>query len=246
MQTPWIIGNWKMNGRIDRNIALINAFKTFRLPEKVHIGIASPYPYIHQLYTELQETSIWVGAEDCSQFYDDGAYTGEVSANMLADCGAKFVIIGHSERRTYFSENNDLLKIKLQNALSAGLLPIFCVGETLQERESGQEEKVIASQLAILRDFADASMIVAYEPVWAIGTGKVAEPEQIQAMHQFINEEILSITGKRDRIPLLYGGSVNADNASIILKTSCVDGALVGGASLKADVFMRIITAATE
>ena len=244
MASSWIIGNWKMNGRLNSCEEFINKIKTFRLPEKICAGIALPFPYIKTAGDLLKNSNFLCGAEDCSRFADNGAYTGEVSAAMIADCGANFVLIGHSERRTLCAENNEILSIKMKNAIDASLTPILCVGETLQQREQGEELTVINEQLGILKNTTINEITVAYEPVWAIGTGKSANSEQIAQMHAYIHRQILSITGRNVIIRVLYGGSVQANNAESILHTANVDGALIGGASLQAESFIDIINAA--
>jgi len=243
-QQPWIIGNWKMNGRRSSTAAFAQAWAEQRLPENVSTGIAAPLPYLLDL--KQAAPALPVGAQDVSRFDKDGAFTGETSAAMLADLGAQFVLLGHSERRQYFGENNETLSTKLNNALAAGLTPILCVGETLAQRQAAQEQAVVAEQLSVLRGKAMPHIAVAYEPVWAIGTGQVASPEQIADMHAFIYAELLSFTNKSANIRALYGGSVNAQNAQTILTLPNVDGALVGGASLQADSFAAIVQAAAK
>jgi len=243
-QQPWIIGNWKMNGRRSSTAAFAQAWAAQRLPENVSTGIAAPLPYLLDL--KQAAPALPVGAQDVSHFDKDGAFTGETSAAMLADLGAQFVLLGHSERRQYFGENNETLSAKLNNALAAGLIPILCVGETLAQRQAAQEQAVVADQLSVLRGKAMPHIAVAYEPVWAIGTGQVASAEQIADMHAFIYAELLSFTNKSANIRALYGGSVNAQNAQTILTLPNVDGALVGGASLQADSFAAIVQAAAK
>lgn len=243
-QQPWIIGNWKMNGRRSSTAAFAQAWAAQRLPENVSTGIAAPLPYLLDL--KQAAPALPVGAQDVSHFDKDGAFTGETSAAMLADLGAQFVLLGHSERRQYFGENNETLSAKLNNALAAGLIPILCVGETLAQRQAAQEQAVVAEQLSVLRGKAMPHIAVAYEPVWAIGTGQVASAEQIADMHAFIYAELLSFTNKSANIRALYGGSVNAQNAQTILTLPNVDGALVGGASLQADSFAAIVQAAAK
>ena len=243
-QQPWIIGNWKMNGRRSSTAAFAQAWAAQRLPENVSTGIAAPLPYLLDL--KKAAPALPVGAQDVSHFDKDGAFTGETSAAMLADLGAQFVLLGHSERRQYFGENNETLSAKLNNALAAGLIPILCVGETLAQRQAAQEQAVVADQLSVLRGKAMPHIAVAYEPVWAIGTGQVASAEQIADMHAFIYAELLSFTNKSANIRALYGGSVNAQNAQTILNLPNVDGALVGGASLQTDSFAAIVQAAAK
>lgn len=244
-QQPWIIGNWKMNGRREKIMSFTQTWATQRLPENIVIGIAAPLPYLNDFRQNTLD-SLHLGGQDVSQFDTDGAFTGETSAGMLADIGARFVLLGHSERRQYFGESNQLLSKKLANAAAAGLIPILCVGETLAERQAGQEQTIVANQLSILRNTCPAQIAVAYEPVWAIGTGQVAAPEQIATMHAFIYAELLSFTGGNANIRALYGGSVNPQNAQTILALPNVDGALVGGASLQADSFAAIAQAAVK
>lgn len=244
-QHPWIIGNWKMNGRKHSVAAFAQAWAAQRLPENVVTGIAAPLPYLCTLQ-QAAPASLQIGAQDASRFAADGAFTGETSAAMLADIGASFVLLGHSERRQYFGENNTILSDKLDNVLAADLIPIVCVGETLAERQAGREQTVVAEQLSVLRGKNMPHIAVAYEPVWAIGTGQVATPEQISAMHAFIYSELLSFAGKGANIRTLYGGSVNPQNAQTVLSLPNVDGALVGGASLKADSFAAIAQAAAK
>lgn len=242
----WVLGNWKMNGRLAVNQALLSQLSQIEPHEQVAVGVAVPYPYISP---SLQHgDAVLIGAEDVSRFAQDGAYTGEVSAQMLADLGTQFVLIGHSERRQYFGEDETVLAQKYSHAVAAEVLPVLCVGETLEQREAGQAEGVVANQLALLKDVAklNHTVLVAYEPVWAIGTGVVASIEQIAQMHAFIQQHVLSLVGNGVSIRLLYGGSVNADNCAAIFAVPYVDGALVGGASLKYDSFAKIITAAVD
>ena len=236
----WIFGNWKMNGNLADNVVLLQQLAKINHDHAL-VGIATPFPYLLQAVDLLKNSQIIVGSQDCSSFSEKGAYTGEVSATMVKDCGAKFVLIGHSERRTYFNEQNQILRKKIDNALACDLIPILCVGETLEQRQAGQETAVVAEQLAVLQGLSVNHIAVAYEPVWAIGTGEVATATQIEHMHAFIHREILSILGENVTIRTLYGGSVNANNAADILSIDKVNGALVGGASLKADAFSAII-----
>ena len=242
-QQKWVMGNWKMNGRQAANAALLSALRALPASDAL-VGVAVPAVYITQAATALADSAVWVGAQDVSGFGDNGAYTGEISAAMLADAGAQFVLLGHSERRQYFGEDNVLLQTKWQHAVAAGLVPILCVGETLMQREAGEAEAVVAEQLSLLAALKADTVAVAYEPVWAIGTGQVATVAQIGDMHGFIYRQILSLCGEGAKIRVLYGGSVNAENAAAILAVPGVDGALVGGASLQAAAFATIIDAA--
>lgn len=245
-QQKWVIGNWKMNGSNATNRLLLQALlkPVDAVATRVYCGVAVPNVYLAAVCEFAAGTALAVGAEDVSRFAANGAFTGEVNAQMLADVGARFVLIGHSERRQYFQESNDELLAKLQNSVAAGVLPILCVGETLVEREAGQEQQVVSAQLSLLAQLGLKEVVVAYEPVWAIGTGKVPAVAQIEAMHELIYQQILSLCGEDVKIRVLYGGSVNASNAAEILAVSHVDGALVGGASLQADSFTAIIQAA--
>lgn len=246
----WVIGNWKMNGQTANNAALIQQLTQLPHQNQVNIGIAPPSVYLWQaqqiLHTSSKNNPIQVFAQDCSRFNGKGAYTGEVSADMLKDIGVEWTLVGHSERHLYFNEHNDICRSKLENALSSGLTPLLCVGESLQDREVGQEKSVVAHQLSILKNLASKHIAVAYEPVWAIGTGKVANTEQIADMHAFIYQEILSLCGEDVKIRVLYGGSVNANNAAEVFSVPYVDGALVGGASLQYESFTAIIAAAQQ
>lgn len=241
-QQQWILGNWKMNGRSAACADFAARLAQHRLPENVLAGIAAPAPYAAAL-KQLLPAGWLNGAQDVSRFAADGAFTGETSAAMLADIGLDFVLVGHSERRQYFGEDHAVLSEKIDHAQAAGLIPVLCVGESLAEREAGREQAVVAAQLAVLADKKPAQIAVAYEPVWAIGTGKVATPEQIAEMHAFIYRELLSWAAEGANIRTLYGGSVNPQNARAILSLPHVDGALVGGASLQADSFAAIICA---
>lgn len=248
-QKKWVVGNWKMNGQWQENDHLLQQLHSLPACGKVCIGISPPAVYLSQVRHAVQTVSdnqIHICAQDVSRFAAKGAYTGEVSAEMLRDVGVEMVLVGHSERHQYFNEQNDMLRQKLENVLECGLMPILCVGESLQEREDGREKEIIAHQLSVLQGLPGQNIVVAYEPVWAIGTGKVASTEQIADMHQFIYNEILSLCGNGANIRVLYGGSVNDKNADDILSVPYVDGALVGGASLKYESFAAIINAAQQ
>jgi triosephosphate isomerase len=244
MPAKLVVGNWKMNGSLASNRKLVKAMLEDARINRPGIALASPYVYLLQLADLLHMSPIDVAAQDVSQFGRDGAFTGEVSASMLANVGCRYALVGHSERRQYLREDSEVLARKLTNALEAHLTPIFCVGETLQERESGAHLDVIRRQLDIAVQFSPRQVIVAYEPVWAIGTGKVASLEQIREMHDCIKETGLQRQNSSDSMRVLYGGSVKADNAEAILSILSVDGALVGGASLDVDSFGTICQAA--
>lgn len=246
MSSKLVIGNWKMNGRHAANLALLGQMLENADINRDGVGLAAPAVYLAQLASVLQGSAIAVAAQDVSRFATDGAFTGENSAQMLADVGCRYVLIGHSERRQYFGEQNDALSAKLQAVVAAGMVPVLCVGETLAEREAGEELAVISRQLEALAAISGQAYVVAYEPVWAIGTGKVATIEQIDAVHQQIRALVLQCYGASDSIRVLYGGSVKADNADAILSLASVGGALVGGASLEVNGFGKICQAAKK
>lgn len=242
---PLVVANWKMNGNSQTNAELLRQFT--QLWQGVHhaeVAICAPYVYLSQVSELLSQSNVIVGAQDLSHF-SVGAYTGEISAAMLGDIGCEYVIVGHSERRNYFAESNAVIAEKFMRAQSAGLTPIFCVGESLKKREAGEAHTAIESQLQgvieVVGIEAFKNAIIAYEPVWAVGTGRIATPEQVSDMHAFIRQQ-LGDMGRNLRI--LYGGSVTADNAAQTFALEDVDGALVGGASLKVDNFFAICQAA--
>ncbi|MDX8401259.1 MAG: triose-phosphate isomerase, partial [Mariprofundaceae bacterium] len=212
-------------------------------PEHVEVALMPPFTLLHPLTERLAEKDVRLGAQNV--YYESkGAFTGSISPLMLRDAGCHYVIIGHSERRDIMGESNELIRKKLDASLAAGLEPILCIGEHLDEREAGETNAVLREQLAILDGVpTDAPLTIAYEPVWAIGTGRTATPEQVTETHAFIHDELRRL-GKDRRV--LYGGSVNPDNAAGLLACPGVEGALVGGASLKADSFMRIVRAAAD
>ena len=248
MRRRIVAGNWKLQG--DRAFArtLLNAVVAAPAPAGVECIILPPFPYLGELAWQYGKHGLAFGAQDVSE-HAKGAYTGEVAAAMLADVGARYTLVGHSERRQYHAESSELVARKFMAAQAAGLQPILCVGESLEEREAGRTEEVIAAQLAPVlalagvAAFADA--VVAYEPVWAIGTGRTASPEQAQAVHAFIRSQIAALDARiADSLPLLYGGSVKPDNAASLFAQADVDGGLIGGASLAAADFLAIARAA--
>ncbi|WP_347246671.1 triose-phosphate isomerase [Thermomonas sp.] len=246
MRRKIVAGNWKLQGSREFAAALVDAIKA-GAPAGVGLIVLPPYPYLGEVLARCAGADIAVGAQDVSA-HAKGAYTGEVAAAMLADVGARYTLVGHSERRQYHAENSELVAQKFRAAQAAGITPILCVGERLEEREAGQTEAVIASQLRPVLDlvgvaaFADA--VVAYEPVWAIGTGRTASPEQAQAVHAFIRSQVADRDAKiADSLPLLYGGSVKPDNAASLFAQADVDGGLIGGASLVAADFLAIAIA---
>jgi triosephosphate isomerase (TIM) len=249
MRIKLVAGNWKMNGGLAANQTLLQAL----LPavgriEGAKFAVCVPYPYLSQVQQLLGGSAIQWGAQDVSQFAS-GAYTGEVSGAMLAEFGCRYTIVGHSERRTLFGETSALVAQKYEAAQKAGLTPILCVGETLEERESGRTEPTVAAQLdAVLERCGTQSLgqaVIAYEPVWAIGTGRTAMPDEAQAVHAFIRRRVAA----RDEaaaagVQILYGGSVKGANAGQLFAERDIDGGLIGGASLDAAEFATICRAA--
>ncbi len=249
MRSKLVAGNWKMHGGLVQNQDLLKEIiaGTVGLRE-VAVAVCVPYPYLSQAQLLLQDTHVYWGAQNVSQ-HAQGAYTGEVSATMLVDFRCRYVIVGHSERRASYGEDSAAVALKFKAAQAAGLTPILCVGETLAQRESAVTEQVVAEQLdAVIASEginALAKSVIAYEPVWAIGTGKTATPAQAQDMHAFIRDRIAAhdievATG----LKILYGGSVKANNAEELFGMPDIDGGLIGGASLIADEFITICRAA--
>jgi triosephosphate isomerase len=248
MRQKIVAGNWKLHGSRHFATELMGQVAAGLPLEGVQVLILPPLPYLSDLVEDFEGTALAFGAQDVSS-NEKGAYTGEVSAAMLVDVGATHGLVGHSERRQYHHESNELVARKFLAAIHAGLTPVLCVGETLEQREAGQTEQVIAAQLAPVLDLAGveafARAVVAYEPVWAIGTGRTATPEQAQAVHAFIRGEVAKRDARiADSLPLLYGGSVKPDNAAELFSQPDVDGGLVGGASLVAADFLAIARAA--
>ena len=248
MRRKLVVGNWKMTGRIARNQSLLEGVVAgVRELRNSDCAVCVPYPYLSQVQTLLQGTNVALGAQNMSH-HDEGAFTGEVAAGMLLEFGCKFVIVGHSERRALYHESDDAVAMKFDAALKAGLKPIFCVGETLEEREAGITEEVIGRQMdAVLKRAGvkglDAA-VVAYEPVWAIGTGKTATPQQAQDVHAFIRQRVAKLDAKvAQGLCILYGGSVKAANAAELFAKADIDGGLIGGASLAAEDFVAICRA---
>lgn len=244
-----IVGNWKMNGSLAANEALLQGFLLGLGAEdhSVLVAVCASAPYLPQLQQRLGKGPIAWGAQDVSA-HESGAYTGEVSAAMLREFGCRYAIVGHSERRQYHGETDEVVAAKAQRALAAGITPIVCVGETLAERDAGQTEAVVKRQLAAVIHtvgHCSSEMVVAYEPVWAIGTGRTASPEQAQAVHHVLRAQVAAATVNADkRVHILYGGSMNAANAASLLAMPDIDGGLIGGASLKVPDFLQIIRAA--
>jgi len=247
-----VAANWKMNGDFALVTSMISAFEGFKPSDNVNVVICPSFPYLSALSQGLQaddiDASVHLGAQNVSE-QEKGAFTGEVSTNMLADVKAKYVIVGHSERRSLYGESSSLVATKVKAVLDAGLTPILCIGETEQERESEQTNAVLSSQLQPVIDEvtieAFDNVVVAYEPVWAIGTGKTASPEMAQDTHQFIRQFLTEKNADiANKVPLLYGGSVNGANCEELFAQADIDGGLIGGASLKADEFKVICSAA--
>ena len=246
MKKKLIAGNWKMNGSLAANQALVSGLLGGLGTPACQVALCVPSVYIAQMQALLAGSAIDLGAQDLSQ-HELGAYTGEVSAAMLKEFGVRYCIVGHSERRQYHFETDAVVSSKAQRALACGITPIVCVGETLAEREAGQTEAVVKRQLAAVihaNGHCISEIVVAYEPVWAIGTGKTATTEQAQQVHAVLRAQLLAASEHADRIHILYGGSMNAGNAAQLLAQPDIDGGLVGGASLKAPDFLSIIAAA--
>ena len=242
-----IAGNWKMNGDNASNASLLDPILNGLAGlDGCDIVVCPPSVYVATVAQRLKGTPIAVGAQDVS-VQEKGAFTGENSAGMLRDVGASYVLVGHSERRQYHRETDTLVGEKAQAALAKGVTPIVCIGETLAEREAGETNVVVKRQLAAAIHAVGhcvSEIVVAYEPVWAIGTGKTATPEQAQAVHAVIRAQLAAATPNAKRIRILYGGSMNAANAAQLLAQPDIDGGLIGGAALKADDFLTIIRAA--
>ncbi len=251
MRNFLVAGNWKMHGGEAANRELVaGILADAPVSDRVSLLVCPPYPYLASVASQLKGSPVALGAQNVSE-YEAGAYTGEVAPGMLTDVGCSYAIVGHSERRTLYGESSAQVADKMAAALGAGLIPILCVGETLEERETGRTEQVVAEQLgaAVERNgiAAFASAVIAYEPVWAIGTGKTATPEQAQDVHRYIRsllaEQDASVA---ENVQILYGGSVKGDNVAGLFGMPDIDGGLIGGASLKAADFLAIARAATE
>lgn len=249
MRKNIVAGNWKMNTTVPEGVALAKDVNE-QLGNKQHnceVVICVPFTHLTAVASVIDRNLLGLGAENCSE-HESGAYTGEVSASMVASTGAGYVILGHSERRQYFGENNEQLLAKTRLALENNLIPIFCVGEVLEERENGTYNDVVKHQIEALFDLSSedfSKIIVAYEPVWAIGTGKTATAEQAQDMHAHIRSVISGKYGEAiaENTSILYGGSCKPTNAKELFSKPDVDGGLIGGAALKADSFMGIVEA---
>ena len=246
-----IAGNWKMNGSLAANQALMIALaKGLQTQALCEIAVCVPAPYLAQVLAlrsaDLRLACVELGAQDVST-HTAGAYTGEVSAAMLSDLGCRYAIVGHSERRQYHAESDAVVADKARAALAAGITPIVCVGETLAEREAGHTEEVVKRQLAAVihvNGHCISEIVVAYEPVWAIGTGKTASPQEAQAVHAVLRAQLKAASDQSARVKILYGGSMNAANAASLFSQADINGGLIGGAALKAEDFLKIIAAA--
>ena len=247
MRRKLVAGNWKMHGSLAENEALLSGLLAGMADVKAGVAVCVPFPYLAQVQAKLQGSVIALGAQNVSQ-HGKGAFTGEVSTNMLKDFGCSFVIVGHSERRAIYGESDELVAEKFAAVQAAGMTPILCVGETLEEREGGITEAVVARQMdAVINKYGVASLakaVVAYEPVWAIGTGKTASPEQAQAVHAFIRAKVRDLDAAvAEGLVIQYGGSMKPGNAVELLGQPDIDGGLIGGAALNAEEFLAICRA---
>ena len=248
MSGKLMVGNWKMNGSLAANASLLSYILSGMGDVNCRAAVCVPAPYLAQAQNLLAGSALEVGAQDVSA-HESGAYTGEVSAAMLCDFAVRYAIVGHSERRQCHGETDTVVAKKVQRALAAGITPIVCVGESLAEHEAGQTEAVVKRQLAAVihtNGHCISEIVVAYEPVWAIGTGLTATPEQAQGVHAVLRAQLQAATAHADRVSILYGGSMNATNSAVLLAQPDVDGGLIGGASLKVPDFLSILKAASR
>ena len=257
MKSKLIIGNWKMNGSLAANEALLTALSEGIVSSSasisdalgsgaLHVAVCPPSVYLAQAQMLLAGKPVAVGAQDVAA-HETGAFTGEISAAMLKELGVRFSLVGHSERRQYHGETDASVATKAQRALAHGITPVVCVGETLAERDAGKTEEVVKRQLAAVihvNGHCISEIVVAYEPVWAIGTGKTATAQEAQQVHAVLRGQLKAASAHAGRISILYGGSMNAANAAALLAQPDIDGGLIGGASLKAPDFLKIIEAA--
>lgn len=247
MKKKLIAGNWKMNGSLAANESLVSSLLAGLGSVSCQVAICAPAVYLPQMQSLVAGSVLELGAQDLS-VHESGAYTGEISGAMLKEFGVRYCIVGHSERRQYHGETDAVVAAKTQRALAFGITPIVCVGETLAEREAGRTEEVVKRQLAaVIHDNGHciSEIVLAYEPVWAIGTGKTASSEQAQQVHAVLRAQLRAASAQADRIQILYGGSMNAANAKQLLSQQDIDGGLVGGAALKAADFLAIVASAT-
>ena len=242
MRQKLVIGNWKMHGSLAGNVALLEGIKA--VPARARLAVCAPFPYLAQCQTLLAGSNVAWGAQDVSA-EARGAFTGEVAASMLAEFGVSYALVGHSERRSYHGESDATVAAKALRALEFGIVPVVCVGETLAQREAGETESVVGRQLGAVLEALSLEqlgrIVLAYEPVWAIGTGRTASSEQAQAVHAFLRGQVAARdAGVAARMAMLYGGSVKPDNAAELFSMPDIDGGLIGGASLKSDDFLAI------
>ena len=250
MARKLIVGNWKMNGSLAMNAELLEGIKAGLACVDCDLAVCVPFPYLAQCQHALEGTGIALGAEDVSA-HAVGAYTGQVSTRMLLDFDCKYAIVGHSERREYCNESDELVANKVQRALAGGLTPIVCVGESLKEKDAGLTEAVVSRQintvLSVLEEREVCDIVVAYEPVWAIGTGKTPTPEMVKDVHALMRELMIRKNpDAAERVRILYGGSMKPSNAEEFLKMRDIDGGLIGGAALKASDFLKIAYLASK
>jgi triosephosphate isomerase (TIM) len=248
MRRKLLVGNWKMNSSLAANTILLNGIKAGMGKTNCEVAVCVPAPYFAQCQTELTGTNIAWGAQDVSM-HDIGPYTGEISVAMLRDFGCRYVVIGHSERRINHGESDQTVAEKARRAITNGITPIICVGETLAQREAGQTAEVVGKQLDVVLAAIEPDdlwgLVIAYEPVWAIGTGKTATPQMAQEVHALLRAKLSARnSAAASTIPILYGGSLRPDNAREIMQMHDIDGCLVGGASLNANDFLAIANAA--
>ncbi len=247
VRSKLMVGNWKMHGGLADNASLLSEVLNGMEGVTCRAAVCVPAPYLAQVQTLLSGSAVSLGAQDVSA-YEAGAYTGEVSAAMLRDFSVRYCIVGHSERRQYHGESDHLVATKAQRALAAGITPIVCVGASLAEREAGHTESVVKRQLAAVihtNGHCVSEIVVAYEPVWAIGTGLTATPEQAQSVHAVLRAQLKAATAHSDRVSILYGGSMNAANAADLLAQPDVEGGLIGSAALKSFEFLTMLKAAS-
>lgn len=249
MRRPLVAGNWKMHGTRQSVESLLKGLNQQDWPDGVDVMIAPPALYIHQCYSSLAKSPVYIGAQSCAYQAEPGALTGEVSPAQLRDAGCEYVLVGHSERRSLFGETDEVVRKKFAAALACGLRPVLCVGETREHRDAGLTAEVVGTQLQVILDAFGvgglAQGVIAYEPVWAIGTGLTADPEQAQDVHAMIRARLAIMDDEQAQlVQIVYGGSVKADNAEDLFAMPDIDGGLVGGASLNADEFGAIARAA--
>jgi len=246
MRQQFVAGNWKMHGSLASNAALLGEVLAGAATARCEVAVCVPYPYLSQVQQLLQVSQVALGAQDCSM-HTSGAHTGEVAAGMLQEFGCRYVLVGHSERRADHHESDVLVAAKAERALEAGMTPIVCVGETLEQREAGATSAVVLRQLQAVTHLLGEQtqrIVVAYEPVWAIGTGRTASPEQAQEVHAVLRAHLRELGEAAAGVRILYGGSVKPDNAAVLFAQPDIDGGLIGGASLKASDFLAIVAAA--